>query len=156
MRPDPTILWSTTLSGHLPSMKNGRRAVPCKTKEGRRFMRFIRSDEAQGWMETAARELMVVRPKGGPITADVTLYAEIYYRSRRSDLSTETLMDTLQLAGVIKNDRQIRRVIAEAFVDKDNPRVVVALAPHGETAAVRTKVTALPVRPHRDRIGRAA
>lgn len=152
----PRFLWSAVLSGHMPSMKNGRKAVPAKTEAGKSYVRFIKSDSVLGWMETAAHEMMASMPAGGSIACDVLLFARIYYRSRRSDLSVETLMDALQKGGVILNDRQIRRVIAEAFVDTANPRVEVSLAAITEMPAEDEGAEMAPVQPRRDRIGRAA
>ena len=52
-------------------------------------------------------------------------YAKVYYPSMRSDIdnSLKILLDSSQKAKVIKNDNLCVKVVAEKFVDKENPRV---------------------------------
>ena len=51
-------------------------------------------------------------------------YAKVYYPSMRSDIdnSLKILLDSSQKAKVIKNDTLCVKVVAEKFVDKENPR----------------------------------
>jgi Holliday junction resolvase RusA-like endonuclease len=61
------------------------------------------------------------------LDSPVILTARIYYQSRRSDLSSEMLMDLLQKVGMIKNDRQIVEQHLYGFVDSVKPRVEFSL-----------------------------
>lgn len=52
-------------------------------------------------------------------------YCKVYYPSMRTDLdnSLKILLDSLQKCKSIKNDNLCVKVVAEKFIDKDNPRV---------------------------------
>ncbi len=60
-----------------------------------------------------------------PLTARVL----VYFESERPDLdnSLKIVFDCLQKGGVIVNDRQIRKIVAERFKDAKNPRVEISL-----------------------------
>lgn len=50
---------------------------------------------------------------------------KVYYPSRRSDLdnSLKVVLDCLQKVKAIKNDNKCIKIIAEKFLDKENPRI---------------------------------
>lgn len=52
-------------------------------------------------------------------------YIRVYYPSMRSDLdnSLKCVLDCLQKTKTIENDNKCVKIVAEKFVDKDNPRV---------------------------------
>lgn len=52
-------------------------------------------------------------------------YCRVYYPSQRSDLdnSLKVQLDCLQYTKTIENDNKCVRIVAEKFVDKNNPRV---------------------------------
>ena len=52
-------------------------------------------------------------------------YCKVYYPSMRSDIdnSLKIQLDCLQKCKAIKNDNLCVKVVAEKFIDKDNPRV---------------------------------
>lgn len=52
-------------------------------------------------------------------------HAKVYYPSMRSDIdnSLKILLDSSQKAKIIKNDNLCVKVVAEKFIDKQNPRV---------------------------------
>ena len=52
-------------------------------------------------------------------------HARVYYPSMRSDIdnSLKILLDCLQRTKTIKNDNLCVKVVAEKFIDKENPRV---------------------------------
>lgn len=53
------------------------------------------------------------------------LYVDVYFQSDRQDLDNamKVLMDCLQSCNTIKNDRQCVKIVAQKFVDKNNPRI---------------------------------
>ena len=52
-------------------------------------------------------------------------YCKVYYPSMRSDIDNalKSVLDSAQLAKVIKNDNLCVKVVAEKFIDKVNPRI---------------------------------
>ena len=60
------------------------------------------------------------------IEDDIELIVDVWYKSRRPDLEIELIQDIMQ--GIIyKNDRQIKKKIAERFLDRDNPRARIRI-----------------------------
>ena len=52
-------------------------------------------------------------------------YAKVYYPSMRQDLDnhTKVVLDVLQKSNTIKNDNLCVKIVAEKFIDKDDPRI---------------------------------
>lgn len=57
------------------------------------------------------------------------LTVDVYFPSERSDLdnSLKVLLDCLQQIGAVANDNLCKRIIAEKYIDKANPRVEFSL-----------------------------
>ena len=53
------------------------------------------------------------------------LYADVYFQSNQPDLdnSLKGLLDCLQTCNAIKNDRNCVKIVANKFIDKNNPRI---------------------------------
>ena len=51
----------------------------------------------------------------------------IYYASRRPDLDESLIMDGLQKAGILKNDRQIKEKHIYNRIDKVRPRAEIEI-----------------------------
>ena len=53
------------------------------------------------------------------------VYAKVFYATMSPDLdnSLKCLLDCLQQCKAIKNDNRCVRIVADKFVDKDNPRI---------------------------------
>jgi Holliday junction resolvase RusA-like endonuclease len=116
-----------TIQGQMPRKSNSRRIVRINNRP-----KNIKSADAINWMTSAVLQIQVALREyavDAPYTLPVALYADIYYRSGRSDLSSELLMDSLERAGLIKNDRQIKHQSISGYVDRHEPRVDWALAP---------------------------
>ena len=103
-----------TVNGALKSKANSRRMI--------RPGLVIKSKGALEFEETAILQLNQ-QYKGEPITSNVYLICDIYYPTKRNDLSPELFFDCLQKAGVLENDRQIWSYSAFKHIDKENPRV---------------------------------
>lgn len=58
-----------------------------------------------------------------PVPQPATLKATIYYPSKRSDLDDGMLMDVLEKARIVENDRHIWRKEITKGINKDLPRV---------------------------------
>ena len=53
------------------------------------------------------------------------LYVDVYFQSNQPDLdnSLKGLLDCLQTCDAIKNDRNCVKIVANKFIDKNNPRI---------------------------------
>lgn len=53
------------------------------------------------------------------------LYLDVYFQSNRPDLdnSLKIVLDCLQQCKAITNDRQCVKIVAQKFIDKNNPRI---------------------------------
>jgi Holliday junction resolvase RusA-like endonuclease len=58
----------------------------------------------------------------GSAMAPLRLIVSVFYASHRSDLDVSAVMDGLQAAGVIANDRYLFEILAYKHVDPVNPR----------------------------------
>lgn len=58
------------------------------------------------------------------------LYADVYFQSNQPDLdnSLKGLLDCLQTCKAIKNDRNCVKIVANKFIDKNNPRIEFSIA----------------------------
>ena len=57
------------------------------------------------------------------------LYVDVYFQSNQPDLdnSLKGLLDCLQTCKAIKNDRNCVKIVANKFIDKNNPRLEFTL-----------------------------
>ena len=57
------------------------------------------------------------------------LYLDVYFSSNRKDLdgAFKLVLDVLQSSGTIKNDRNCVKIVANKFIDKNNPRLEFTL-----------------------------
>lgn len=57
------------------------------------------------------------------------LYADVYFQSNQPDLdnSLKGLLDCLQTCKAIQNDRYCVKIVANKFIDKNNPRIEFTL-----------------------------
>ena len=112
--------------GNCASLKNSRRLFRNR-RTGQ--AQFARSKSATTFMDAFVLQvpLKYRNLKLGSLTAPLRLLATVFYQSRRSDLDISAVMDGLQAAGVIANDRFIIEQHLFAEVDKDNPRVEITI-----------------------------
>lgn len=59
------------------------------------------------------------------ISVPFEFHVDVYYPSKRSDLDNamKILLDCLQRVKAISNDNLTMKIVAQKFIDKDNPRV---------------------------------
>ena len=112
--------------GQCSSLKNSRRLFRNR-KTGTPF--FARAGAAITFMDAFCAQVpsKYRNLKLGSLTQPLRLIATVYYQSRRSDLDVSAVMDGLQQAGVIANDRFIIEQHLFAEVDAKNPRVEVTV-----------------------------
>jgi Holliday junction resolvase RusA-like endonuclease len=63
------------------------------------------------------------------ITGFFEIYLDAYFSSNRKDLdgAFKLVLDTLQSSGTIKNDRNCVKIVANKYIDKNNPRIEFTL-----------------------------
>jgi len=104
--------------GDCASKANSRRLVYVNKKP-----LFIKSPKALSFTQAVKQQVSPKRPLEG----NLSLYADIYYSSRRPDLDPSLILDGLEGLWYI-NDRQIQELHVKKFIDKDNPRVYVRVS----------------------------
>lgn len=114
--------WEITLP-LCPESKGNSRQVVTRGKNGPPMI--IKSAKARQFTGTAA---VIMRGKGGsPFVYDdkLSLWVLVRYPNYRRDLDISLIMDALQDAGIINNDRQIRHfgAIAEDEVGEPLTRI---------------------------------
>lgn len=119
---DPWSYGPCVMPGALCSKSNSRQIV----RMGNRIA-VIKSKEAREYVE---RFLRLMPKPAVPYEGPVVLKANVYYGNMRRDLDVALLCDCIQLNGIIKNDRNIWKIVAERFIDKLNPRTSFVLEAH--------------------------
>lgn len=108
---------------HLVSMKNSRQ--PSSNGVGRC------SEDAEKFKDDAVLLLKSQNKRGFPADAKLTLRVLVRYPHYLQDLDCEIIPDCLQLAGIVKNDRQIREKHYYADDVAAEPFVVIELEQEG-------------------------
>ena len=108
-------MYKFTLIGQLPAKKNS-------WKMGKYGIYQSKTKEIDGFI-LQLKTQMVDRsalPLKGRCSLNLSLW-----QSDRTDLDGQitTLADILQTAGIVENDRQIKHIVAEKFIDNKNPRI---------------------------------
>ena len=117
------MIYEAKIFGEIPAKANHYQAVPDKRTGGRRIIkdRVIRNYE--GWFVRQIKKEPGVpdEPIRNPFVIEVT----ICYTSTRHDLDNgmKTLLDCLQMAGIIRDDAQCREIHARKIVNKFEPFV---------------------------------
>jgi len=108
--------------GQQPSLKNSKEQAFNK-KTGHFFP--VNNPEVKQYIEDFDKQILGNQRK--ELDGDLSLVGIIYYRSNRSDLSEELLMDCLEKSKVIINDRRIVHKNIYKKIDKNNPRVEIEI-----------------------------
>ena len=114
--------WEATILGEPASKSNSRQIVRMGGKP-----RLIKSKKALAY----ARQFHLQAPRmplREPILGDVLMWCRIHYATRRPDLDESLIMDALQAAEIIGNDRQIKAKVVLWALDRENPRAEIKLA----------------------------
>ena len=114
---------SFTIQGQPPRKSNGRRIV----RNGD-HVRVIKSADALAWVKSALMQIPPEARQGiGSLEHPLRATFHIRYETRRPDLSVELILDVLEEAGVIANDRYVYETHAYKWFSKDHPGVFVQL-----------------------------
>lgn len=121
-----STVYAFVVSGTLVSLKNRRRQFKSR-KTGKMFS--AKSSDAERYMQDFCRQVPAnIRGlKLGSLEEPLRATIRAFYPSRRSDLDVTLLLDCLQVAEVIRNDRDIIEQHLYAEVDALNPRVEIEL-----------------------------
>ena len=114
--------WEATILGEPASKSNQRQIVRMGGRP-----RLIKSKKALAY----ARQFHLQAPRmplREPILGDVLMWCRIHYATRRPDLDESLIMDALQAAEIIGNDRQIKAKVVLWALDRENPRSEIKLA----------------------------
>lgn len=119
------LIITLEILGHPPRKSNSRRIVKLKT--GRPLL--IKSETALSYEASFVQQAKIqyTGDPQGSLKEHLRLDAIIYYKNRQADLSAELIMDCLEKAGVVTNDRYITEQHLYGFTDKDNPRAILRI-----------------------------
>lgn len=110
-----------TIHGAIPSKSNCYKIVTIGGHSSLGKTPALRAYEVSFYMQCKHRGAMIDRP----FKIDV----DVYHTSDRPDLDNafKALLDCLQYAKVIKNDRKCVEIHARKLIDKKDPRVEITL-----------------------------
>lgn len=125
-----------TIYGRVPSKSNQYRIITIGGHASLAKTSAMKDFEKRFYLECGA-----YRNKN--IQGFFELYADVYFQSNQPDLdnSLKGLLDCLQNCKAIKNDRNCVKIVANKFIDKNNPRIEFTLV---EVQGVETKDSKLP------------
>ena len=109
--------WQTILM-QVPSKSNSYRIITLGGHASLAKTQALKAFESAFYMQCGKyRNLMIDKY--------FEFHCKVYYPSMRSDIdnSLKIQLDALQHAKAIKNDNLCVKVVAEKFIDKENPRV---------------------------------
>jgi Holliday junction resolvase RusA-like endonuclease len=118
-----TYLFTATVFGTLPSMKNQRRIVTNR-RTGKPFS--IKSKVAEAY-ETSFLHQIRHKAAQEPLSGDLSIKVRVWYPTKRNDLDIEFLKDLLQKGNIVENDRQFVHQEAWKGIDRENPRVIFTI-----------------------------
>ena len=112
-----------TIHGQIIAKANHYQAVP--GKDGTK--RIIKDDKIRAYERSFMAQCTKYRNRR--ISSRFRLFVRVWHSSERFDLdnSLKTLLDCLQMAGAIADDKLCYQIEAEKKIDKYHPRVEFAL-----------------------------
>jgi Holliday junction resolvase RusA-like endonuclease len=109
------------LPGQPPRKSNSRKVVRIRGQT-----RVIKSAQARAWVERSLLSIPEEAKLGlGSAQQPLRILFEVFYETRRPDLSVELVLDVLERAGVISNDRHVYEYTARKLFSKELPGVLV-------------------------------
>lgn len=120
-----TIVWEfdTVILGEVASSKNQRRIVSIKSK-GKVVPRLIKSAKALAYSDSFKLQCPQMET---PLEGDLMIKLDVWYASRRPDLSASDLIKDLLQGYAYANDRQIKGELSLWNLDRENPRLRIRL-----------------------------
>lgn len=103
--------------GHVPSKSNQYQIIKLGKKFSLAKTKAMKEFEEKFFLQCSYRNRN--------IQGFFELYVDVYFQSNQPDLdnSLKGLLDCLQSCKAIKNDRNCVKIVANKFVDKNNPRI---------------------------------
>lgn len=111
------------IHGQIIAKSNHYQAVPGKFGA----KRIIKDEKIRAYEKSFIQQCKIYRNKG--ISSRFRLFVRVYHSSVRFDLdnSLKTLLDCLQMAGAITDDKLCFQIEAEKKIDRYHPRIEFAL-----------------------------
>lgn len=113
-----------TIYGTIPSKSNCYRIITFKTKGGlSQHASLAKTKALSDYEKQFFIQCNFYRNKN--IKDYFELEVDVYYPNQRSDLDgcMKVLFDCLQACKAIENDNRCTRIVANKFLDKNNPRI---------------------------------
>ena len=112
-----------TIHGQIIAKANHYLAVP----KGEGNQRIIKDEKIRAYERSFLEQCHIYRNRH--ISSRFRLFVRVWHRSERFDLdnSLKTLLDCLQMANAIADDKLCFQIEAEKKIDKYHPRVEFAL-----------------------------
>lgn len=112
------------IRGNIPSKSNCYKIITFKSKDPGKSHASLAKTKALAQYE---KDFFIQcnRYRNMNIEGYFILEVDVYYPSQRSDLDNclKVLLDCLQKVNAIKNDNTCVRIVANKFLDKQNPRI---------------------------------
>lgn len=111
------------IHGQIIAKANHYQAVPGKFGA----KRIIKDEKIRAYEKSFMQQCKIYRNKG--ISSRFRLFVRVYHSSVRFDLdnSLKTLLDCLQMAGAITDDKLCFQIEAEKKIDRYHPRIEFAI-----------------------------
>ena len=108
-------------------------------KRGRGFGLYM-TPEAKLWTGSLMLAGRLARRGQATLTCPVEVSIAYWFDSRKPDVDgpTKMVLDALQKAGIVQNDRQVHAYRVNKFLDKDAPRTTVHVRPYALVEFVAT------------------
>lgn len=113
--------------GHVPSKSNQYEIIKINGRSSMKKSNSMHKFEESFYLQCG-------RYRNLNISSFFELYVDVYFQSNQPDLdnSLKGLLDCLQACKAIKNDRYCVKIVANKFVDKNNPRIEFTITEVGK------------------------
>ena len=117
--------------GQAPSKANTYKIITVVTN-GKKHGSLSKTDALHKYEHDFYLQCGAYRNKN--ISGFFELYVDVYFHSNQPDLdnSLKVILDCLQGCKAIKNDRNCVKIVANKFVDKNNPQIEFTLVEVGK------------------------
>lgn len=124
-----------TIYGDVVSKSNQYRIITINGHASLKKSDAVKEFEKKFYLQNPLRNLN--------ITGFFEIYLDAYFSSNRKDLdgAFKLVLDTLQSSSTIKNDRNCVKIVANKFIDKNNPRIEFTLV---EVDGIEVRATKTP------------
>lgn len=115
--------------GNVPSKSNCYKIITLKRKDGKLAGSLAKTEALRLYESNFFIQCNQYRNK--IINGYFEFYIDVFYPSQRSDLdnSLKIILDCLQNIKAIKNDNKCVKIVANKYLDKQNPRIEFELKP---------------------------